>query len=81
VNPAVESGAPAGGDPLSLAVLPASATLGGVEARVIAVAMVPGYVGLVQANIEIPAGLQPGEYELRIQVGDQVSNGAVVSVE
>jgi uncharacterized protein (TIGR03437 family) len=81
VNPAIESGAAAGADPLSFATLPASVTLGGVEARVIAVVMVPGYVGLVQANIEIPAGLQPGEYELRIQVGDQVSNGAVVSVE
>jgi uncharacterized protein (TIGR03437 family) len=81
VNPAVESGAAAAADPLSFATLQASATIGGVEARVVAVAMVPGYVGLAQANIEIPAGLQPGGYELRVQVGTEMSNGAVVSVE
>ena len=81
VSPAIESGAGAPSDPLSFATLPASATIGGVEARVIGVAMVAGYVGLAQANIEIPAGLAAGEYELRVQVGDQVSNGAVVSVE
>jgi uncharacterized protein (TIGR03437 family) len=81
LNPAIESGAAAPVDPLSFAALASSATLGGAAARVVAVAMVPGYVGLAQANIEIPAGLQPGEYELRVQVGDQVSNGAVVSVK
>ncbi len=80
-NPAIESGAAAAADPVSFVALPASATIGGVEARVIAVVMAAGYVGLVQANIEIPAGLQPGEYELRIQIGDQVSNGGVISVE
>ncbi|MEX2301394.1 MAG: hypothetical protein WD733_10685 [Bryobacterales bacterium] len=81
VNPALESGAGAPANPLSFATLPASATIGGVEARVVAVAMVPGYVGLAQANIEIPSGLQPGGYELRVQLGTEVSNGAVVSVE
>jgi uncharacterized protein (TIGR03437 family) len=81
LDPAIESGAAAPADPLSFAALESSATLGGAAARVVAVAMVPGYVGLAQANIEIPAGLQPGEYELRVQVGDQVSNGAVVSVK
>lgn len=80
LNPAIESGAAAPVDPLSLTASASSATFGGVEARVVAVAMVPGYVGLAQANIEIPAGLQPGEHELRVRVGDQVSNGAVVSV-
>jgi uncharacterized protein (TIGR03437 family) len=80
LDPAIESGAAAPADPLSFAALESSATLGGVAARVVAVAMVPGYVGLAQANIEIPAGLQPGEYELRVQVGDQISNGAVVSM-
>jgi uncharacterized protein (TIGR03437 family) len=78
-DPPFESGAAAPSDPLSLAALPASATIGGVEARVAAVAMVPGYVGLAQANIEVPA-LQPGEHELRVKIGDQESNGAVVSV-
>jgi uncharacterized protein (TIGR03437 family) len=81
LNPAIESGAAAPLDPLSFATLLSSATIGGVEARVVALAMVPGYVGLAQANIEIPSSLQPGEHELRVQVGEQVSNGAVVSVE
>jgi uncharacterized protein (TIGR03437 family) len=81
VSPAVESGAAAPVDPLGFAALPASATIGGVEARVVAAAMVPGYVGLAQANIEIPASLQAGGHELRVQVGTEMSNGAVVSVE
>ncbi len=81
LDPAIESGAPAPADPLSLAALTATATLGGVDAHVLAVAMVPGYVGLAQANIEIPAALQPGEHELEVKLGDQPSNAAVVSVE
>jgi uncharacterized protein (TIGR03437 family) len=81
VNPAIESGAAAPSNPLSLSSLPVSASIGGLQARVVALAMVPGYVGLAQANIEIPAGLQPGEHELRLQVGEQQSNAAIVSVE
>jgi uncharacterized protein (TIGR03437 family) len=81
VSPPLESGAAAPLNPLSMATLPASATFGGVAARVVALAMVPGYVGLAQANIEIPAGLQPGQHELRLKVGEQQSNGAIVSVE
>ena len=67
--------------PLSRPIAEARATIGGVEARIHAIVLAPGYVGLVQANVEIPASLPPGDHELVITVGDQPSNRGIVSVQ
>jgi len=80
VEPAIASGAAAPGEPLSFATADVRATIGGVEAKVFSLVMAPGYVGLAQANIEIPDGLPPGDHELVIIVGGWISNGAVISV-
>ena len=80
VEPAIASGAAASADPLSFATADVQATIGGVEAKVLSLVLAPGFVGLAQANIEIPEGLAPGDYELVITVGGWVSNGAVISV-
>jgi uncharacterized protein (TIGR03437 family) len=79
VEPAVPSGTAAPSAPLSNATLSASARLGGVDARVLSLVLVPGFVGLAQANIEVPA-LPSGEHQLTIEMGGQVSNGGLVSV-
>ena len=80
VQPAIASGAAASADPLSFTTADVQATIGGVEAKVLSLVLAPGFVGLVQANIEIPEGLAPGDHELVITVGGWVSNGAVISV-
>ena len=80
VEPAIASGAAAPTEPLSFSTADVRATIGGVEAKVLSLVMAPGFVGLAQANIEIPEGLPPGDHELVITVGGWVSNGAVISV-
>ena len=80
VEPAIVSGAAAPSEPLSFAAADVSATIGGVEAKVLSLVMAPGFVGLAQANVEVPAELPPGDHELVITVGGWVSNGAVISV-
>ena len=80
VEPAIASGAASPAEPLSFPSADVSATIGGVEVKVLSLVMTPGFVGLVQANIEIPEGLAPGDHELVITVGGWVSNGAVISV-
>ena len=81
VDPPVESGMAAPLSPLSRPIADARATIGGVEARIHAIVLAPGYVGLVQANVEVPASLPPGDHELVITVGDQPSNRGVLSVK
>ncbi len=80
VSPALATGLAAPASPLRFANAAASATLGGSPARVRAVVLAPGFVGLAQANIEVPAELSPGEHELRVEIGEQRSNGALVTV-
>ena len=80
VEPAIVSGAAAPSAPLSFAAADVSATIGGVKAKVLSLVMAPGFVGLAQANVEVPLGLSPGDYELVVTVGGWVSNGAVISV-
>jgi len=42
--------------------------------------LAPGFVGLWQVNVVVPAGLTQGDYPLTVTVGGQTSNGANVSV-
>jgi uncharacterized protein (TIGR03437 family) len=74
------SGAVASSSPLSQATLPYSATIDGSPAVVPFLGLAPGFVGLGQANITIPAGLAPGNYPLIITIGGVASNSAVISV-
>jgi uncharacterized protein (TIGR03437 family) len=65
--------------PLAQALLPASATIGGVSAPVQFLGLTPTLVGLAQANIQVPA-LPTGDYPLVIAVGGVSSGPATVSV-
>ena len=80
VDPALETGQAAPPSPLRVVTGPSSATIGGAPARIVALVLASGFVGLAQANIEVPLELVPGEYELVIIVDGRVSNGAIVSV-
>ena len=60
-------------------VLPVSATVGGIPATVQYAGGVPGQVsGLLQVNVQVPNGVQPGGYTpVVVRVGDAVSGPGV----
>jgi adhesin/invasin len=81
VSPAVPTSQAAPGDVLSVATLPKSATIGGVDATIQFLGLAPGFIGLAQANVSIPAGSATGDaVPLIVNVGGQPSNSVVISV-
>lgn len=68
------TGAPAVDSPLSSATGTPTVTIGGVEAAVSFAGLAPGFVGLGQINIELPAGLPQGSpLPLVIRFGENES--------
>lgn len=65
--------------PTASATATATATIGGMSATVQFVGLTPGFTGLAQANIVVPA-LATADYPLVITVGGYVSASAEVSV-
>ncbi len=80
IDPLLRTGQAAPASPLSVVTASSSATMGGAPAGIVSLGLASGYVGVAQANIEVPLELAEGEYELVIIVGGRVSNGALVSV-
>ena len=61
-EPRVTSGKPApAAEPLARVVVPVEAQVGGQPATVHFAGLAPGFVGLYQVNVEIPADVKPGE--------------------
>jgi len=60
VDRAVASGAAAPSDPPAKVTTPVTATVGGQPAAVHFAGLTPGFVGLYQVNVQIPAGVAPG---------------------
>ena len=58
-NPAVRSGEAAPASPLARVVTPVTVTIGGQPAVVQYAGLTPGFAGLYQVNVQIPAGLTP----------------------
>lgn len=79
VNNPVPDGNATPNSPLSSATATATATIGGASATVQFLGLTPGFTGLAQANIVVPA-LATADYPLVITVGGYVSASAVVSV-
>jgi uncharacterized protein (TIGR03437 family) len=80
VSAAVANGAAAPADPLARATASVSATIGGVPAEVSFAGLAPGFVGLLQANVQVPAGLAAGTYPLVVTIDGQASNAGDISV-
>jgi uncharacterized protein (TIGR03437 family) len=59
VNPPVKTGRPAPRSALSFA-SSTTATIGGVASNIRFAGMAPGFVGLMQINVEVPRGIAPG---------------------
>ena len=79
-TPSVGTGQAASSNPVSVAVLQPTATLGGVAARVSFAGLAPGFVGLYQVNIEVPANAPPGEDQLLLISNGVSSNPVTVSI-
>lgn len=71
-NP-IATGQAAQAEPLSRAVLPSSARIGGAAANLLFLGMTPGFVGLAQANVIVPQ-LFSGDHALEITVNGVASN-------
>jgi uncharacterized protein (TIGR03437 family) len=72
---AVATGAAAAGDPLSNATSSKKATIGGFDTSIKFLGLTPGFVGLAQANLEVP-NLSPGQYPIVITINGVATNAA-----
>ncbi|MEZ5391890.1 MAG: hypothetical protein R2724_03205 [Bryobacterales bacterium] len=76
-------GDPATGNPLSQTLFRAAATLGGAETTVLFAGLTPGFVGLAQANLLLPAELPEGgalDLALRIETSVSAYASKIVSL-
>jgi uncharacterized protein (TIGR03437 family) len=74
--------APPGGDPLALTNVQPAVLIGGFEARVLFSGMAPGFVGLWQLNVEIPADVEPGNaVPLTVSASGASSNLVTIAVQ
>ncbi|MBS1856802.1 MAG: hypothetical protein JST11_15650 [Acidobacteria bacterium] len=77
----VADGAPSPASPLLTITASKSAKIGTSDAAVSFAGMAPGFVGLVQFNIVVPAGLAPGTYPLTVTIDGQTSNAGNIVVK
>jgi uncharacterized protein (TIGR03437 family) len=65
-------------DALPRVALPVSATIGGLDAQVLYAGVAPGEPdGMIQINLQIPAGLQSGAAATVVKIGDASSQAGV----
>jgi glucosylceramidase len=80
VSPAVPAGAAASADPLSWVTAKVTATVGGAPADVSFAGLAPGFAGLWQINVTLPAGVS-GAVPAIVTVAGVASNTVTVWVE
>ncbi len=67
-------------NPLAEALLPSSATIGGQTAAIQFLGLAPGLVGVLQANLVVPAALAAGAHKVVVTIDGAASNAADVFV-
>lgn len=81
-TPAVAAGVPAPSNPPATTAIPVQATVGGQPAAVQFAGLAPGFVGLYQVNITVPAGVPPGPaVPLQLTQDGVPSNTVTVAVQ
>ena len=74
------SGDPAPASPLAACNSTATVTFGTTQATPSFCGLAPGFPGLYQVNVAVPAGLTPGSYPITITAGGQTSKGSNIAV-
>jgi uncharacterized protein (TIGR03437 family) len=82
VNPRPAAGQAASANPLSFTVVVPTATIGGLSASVLFSGLAPGFVGLYQVNLQVPANAPTGNLDLVIvePVGSLFQSSPAVKV-
>ena len=79
-SPPVPSGEFSPSSPPATTVTPVTATVDGLDAPVLFGGLAPGFVGLYQVNVQIPAGVSSGEIELVLTQQGVASNTVTIFV-
>ncbi|MBM3813506.1 MAG: hypothetical protein FJW20_17930 [Acidimicrobiia bacterium] len=74
------TGAAGPSNPLAETLTRPTVTMDGVNCEVQFAGLAPGFVGLYQVNIRVPAGLAPGSRELVLRLGGAASKAARVTL-
>ncbi len=80
-NPVARSGERSPSSPPATVVKTVTATVDGINAPVHFAGLAPGFVGLYQVNVQIPAGVKNGEVSLVLKQEDVESNTVTVFVQ
>lgn len=80
VTPSLSDGAAAPASPLSIVNAPVQVTIGGARAQVTFQGLAPGFAGLAQLNVIVPAGLAPGDQPVFVSINGAPSNAGVITV-
>jgi uncharacterized protein (TIGR03437 family) len=56
-------------------------TIGGKNAEVTYKGLAPGFAGLAQLNVIVPAGLPPGDQPVFVSVNGNMSNSGLITVK
>ncbi len=79
-NPAIEGASLAPSSP-AVVIAPVAATIGGRDAEVIASVASPGFAGLYQVAVRVPAGVAAGNAPLVLRSGEAVSNTVDIALQ
>jgi uncharacterized protein (TIGR03437 family) len=79
VSPRAVAGYPAPPTPLSYAIEPVTATIGGVNAPVAFAGPSPGFIGLYQVNLNVPSGIAANQ-QAPLVLSQGGRNSAVVTI-
>jgi uncharacterized protein (TIGR03437 family) len=80
-DPKVVSGTASPSDPPATVVNPVTATIGGINAPVHFAGLTPGFAGLYQVNVQVPAGVSAGSaVPLVLSQGGVRSNSVTIAV-
>jgi len=82
VNPKVADGAAAGSNPLNYVNAPILVQIGGLFTKAVLSfsGLAPGFAGLYQLNIVVPAGLTAGDNYLTVSTPDGVTTQAMIAI-
>ena len=56
---------------------PVKVTIGGADAQVLLAGLAPGFAGVYQLNVLLPAALEAGEHDVVVEVSGQASPAGV----